>query len=86
MIPTIFMSVAVACGNTFVAKPSEIAPLAVERLSELMDEVGFPPGVVAPVAQFSFGGMKDSFFGVLHGQKDFLNFFTDRKITITRWF
>jgi len=48
--------------------------------------VGVNIGIVAPVAQFSFGGMKDSFFGVLHGQKDFLNFFTDRKITITRWF
>jgi len=43
--------------------------------------------VAAPIAAFPFGGMKDSFFGDLHGQgPDGINFFTDRKVVIERWF
>jgi malonate-semialdehyde dehydrogenase (acetylating)/methylmalonate-semialdehyde dehydrogenase len=38
------------------------------------------------MAYFPFGGYKDSFFGDLHGQgKDGINFFTERKVVITRW-
>ncbi len=37
---------ALAAGNTVVMKPSEIVPLSTLRVCELMDEVGFPPGVV----------------------------------------
>ena len=37
---------ALAAGCTIVAKPSELAPLSTLRLMELVDEVGFPPGVV----------------------------------------
>jgi len=49
--------------------------------------VGINLGVAAPVASFAFGGMKTSFFGDLHGQgTDSLNFFTDRKIVISRWY
>ena len=48
--------------------------------------VGINIGVAAPMAYFPFGGMGDSFFGDLHGQaKDGINFFTDRKVVITRW-
>ena len=48
--------------------------------------IGINIGVPAPMAYFPFGGMKDSFFGDLHGQgKDGINFFTDRKVVITRW-
>ncbi|MGW7006240.1 aldehyde dehydrogenase family protein [Streptomyces sp. NPDC054933] len=36
---------ALAAGNTVVLKPSEVAPLAVWELAEIMDSVGLPPGV-----------------------------------------
>ncbi|MDI6894923.1 MAG: CoA-acylating methylmalonate-semialdehyde dehydrogenase [Bacillota bacterium] len=49
--------------------------------------VGVNVGVVAPMAFYPFAGMKDSFFGDLHGQgKDVLDFFADRKVVIERWF
>jgi malonate-semialdehyde dehydrogenase (acetylating) / methylmalonate-semialdehyde dehydrogenase len=49
--------------------------------------IGVNIGVAAPIATFPFGGMKDSFFGDLHGQgPDAINFFTDRKVVIERWF
>ena len=37
---------ALAAGCTIVIKPSELAPLSTLRLMELVDEAGFPPGVV----------------------------------------
>lgn len=37
---------ALACGNTVVFKPAQIASLPVLRIAELMQEAGFPPGVV----------------------------------------
>lgn len=37
---------ALAAGNTVVMKPSELTPLSTLRLAEMMQEVGFPPGVV----------------------------------------
>ena len=40
------MAPALACGNAIVVKPSELAPLAVLRLMDLVAEAGFPPGVV----------------------------------------
>jgi malonate-semialdehyde dehydrogenase (acetylating) / methylmalonate-semialdehyde dehydrogenase len=47
MIPLWFLPYAVACGNTFVLKPSEADPLTSARLFELIDDAGiFPPGVV----------------------------------------
>ena len=47
--------------------------------------VGINIGVAAPSAYFPFGGMRDSFFGVLHPQIDCVDFFTDRKVVISRW-
>lgn len=47
--------------------------------------VGINIGVAAPSAYFPFGGMRDSFFGILHPQVDAVDFFTDRKVTISRW-
>jgi malonate-semialdehyde dehydrogenase (acetylating)/methylmalonate-semialdehyde dehydrogenase len=47
--------------------------------------VGINIGVAAPSAYFPFGGMRDSFFGILHPQMDTVDFFTDRKVTISRW-
>ncbi len=37
---------ALAAGNTVVLKPAEETPLSALRLGELLDEAGFPPGVV----------------------------------------
>ncbi|KAG1220570.1 hypothetical protein G6F68_021163 [Rhizopus microsporus] len=45
--------VAIACGNTFVLKPSERDPSASLRLAELLTEAGLPGGV----------------FNVVHGDK-----------------
>ena len=49
--------------------------------------VGINIGVAAPMAYFPFGGAKDSFFGDLkaHG-RDAWEFYTDKKVTISRWF
>jgi malonate-semialdehyde dehydrogenase (acetylating)/methylmalonate-semialdehyde dehydrogenase len=46
MISLWFLPHAVATGNTFVLKPSEQDPLVVERIVELVDQAGFPDGVV----------------------------------------
>jgi malonate-semialdehyde dehydrogenase (acetylating)/methylmalonate-semialdehyde dehydrogenase len=46
MVPLWFMPYAIACGNTFVLKPSEQVPLSQQRVFELVQEAGFPPGVV----------------------------------------
>ncbi|KAG6863951.1 hypothetical protein C0991_001716 [Blastosporella zonata] len=37
---------ALATGNTIVLKPSEITPLTALRIADLINEAGFPPGVV----------------------------------------
>jgi malonate-semialdehyde dehydrogenase (acetylating)/methylmalonate-semialdehyde dehydrogenase len=46
MVPLWMIPVAVACGNTFVLKPSERAPLAAIRVAELFAACGAPPGVL----------------------------------------
>jgi malonate-semialdehyde dehydrogenase (acetylating)/methylmalonate-semialdehyde dehydrogenase len=49
--------------------------------------IGINIGVVAPMAFFPFGGMKDSFFGSLHGQgTEAIRFFTESKVVVQRWF
>ncbi len=53
MVPMWMFPVAIACGNTFVLKPSEKDPSAAVRLAELWAEAGLPDGV----------------FNVLHGDK-----------------
>ena len=45
MVPLWMFPVAIACGNTFVLKPSEKVPLSSVRLGELFAEAGLPPGV-----------------------------------------
>jgi malonate-semialdehyde dehydrogenase (acetylating)/methylmalonate-semialdehyde dehydrogenase len=37
---------AIACGNTFILKPSEKVPLTAIRLAELLTEAGLPDGVM----------------------------------------
>jgi malonate-semialdehyde dehydrogenase (acetylating) / methylmalonate-semialdehyde dehydrogenase len=53
MVPCWMFPIAVACGNTFVLKPSERDPSASIRLAELFKEAGLPDGV----------------FNVVHGDK-----------------
>jgi malonate-semialdehyde dehydrogenase (acetylating)/methylmalonate-semialdehyde dehydrogenase len=53
MVPMWMFPIAIACGNTFVLKPSEKDPSASIRLAELWAEAGLPPGV----------------FNVVHGDK-----------------
>lgn len=48
--------------------------------------IGVHIGLPAPLAFFPFSGMKDSFFGDLHGQgQDAIDFFTHKKVIIKRW-
>ena len=46
MIPMWMFGIAIACGNTFVLKPSEKDPSVPVRLAELMMEAGAPEGVL----------------------------------------
>jgi len=45
MVPMWMFPVAIACGNTFVLKPSEKDPSVPLRLAELLKEAGLPDGV-----------------------------------------
>jgi malonate-semialdehyde dehydrogenase (acetylating) / methylmalonate-semialdehyde dehydrogenase len=60
MIPFWFFPYAVACGNTFIVKPSEQVPLTQNRVFELIEQAGFPPGVINLV-----NGAKDVVNGLL---------------------
>ena len=57
MVPMWMFPIAVACGNTFLLKPSEKDPSAANMLAELMKEAGCPEGV----------------FNVIHGDKVAVN-------------
>jgi malonate-semialdehyde dehydrogenase (acetylating)/methylmalonate-semialdehyde dehydrogenase len=49
--------------------------------------IGVNIGIAAPMAFFPFSGMKDSFFGTLHGQGwEAVRFFTESKVVVERWF
>lgn len=54
MIPLWMFPMAIACGNTFILKPSEKDPSCANRLVELAKEAGIPDGVI----------------NVIHGDKD----------------
>jgi malonate-semialdehyde dehydrogenase (acetylating)/methylmalonate-semialdehyde dehydrogenase len=54
MVPMWMFPVAIACGNTFVLKPSERDPSASVRVAELLIEAGLPAGV----------------FNVVHGDRE----------------
>ncbi|MFO1459209.1 MAG: CoA-acylating methylmalonate-semialdehyde dehydrogenase [Verrucomicrobiota bacterium] len=45
MVPMWMFPIAIACGNTFVLKPSEQVPFTPVRLGELLQEAGLPDGV-----------------------------------------
>jgi malonate-semialdehyde dehydrogenase (acetylating) / methylmalonate-semialdehyde dehydrogenase len=57
MVPSWMFPLAIACGNTFVLKPSERTPLTANRLAELFKEAGLPDGV----------------FNVVHGAHEVVN-------------
>ena len=46
MISFWFLPYAIACGNTFVLKPSERVPVTMRRIMELLEQTGLPKGVV----------------------------------------
>jgi malonate-semialdehyde dehydrogenase (acetylating)/methylmalonate-semialdehyde dehydrogenase len=46
MIPLWFLPYALATGNCFILKPSEKVPMTSQLLFRLLEEAGFPPGVV----------------------------------------
>jgi malonate-semialdehyde dehydrogenase (acetylating)/methylmalonate-semialdehyde dehydrogenase len=46
MVPFWFLPFAIACGNTFILKPSEQVPLTQQIAFEVLDGLGLPPGVV----------------------------------------
>ena len=46
MVPLWMFPMAIACGNTFVLKPSDKVPRTAARMVELAHEAGLPPGVL----------------------------------------
>src|SRR6266850_4953479 len=46
MVPLWMFPMAIACGNTFILKPSEKVPSASVRMAELFKEAGLPDGVL----------------------------------------
>ncbi|CAN5409644.1 CoA-acylating methylmalonate-semialdehyde dehydrogenase [soil metagenome] len=46
MVPLWMFPVSLACGNTFILKPSEKVPLTAVRLIQLLQDAGLPPGVM----------------------------------------
>jgi malonate-semialdehyde dehydrogenase (acetylating)/methylmalonate-semialdehyde dehydrogenase len=46
MIPFWFMPYAIACGNTYIIKPSEKVPQTMTRIFELFEDLNLPPGVL----------------------------------------
>jgi malonate-semialdehyde dehydrogenase (acetylating)/methylmalonate-semialdehyde dehydrogenase len=49
MVPMWFLPYAIACGNTFILKPSERVPLSMQMIYELIEKTGLPKGVVGMV-------------------------------------
>jgi malonate-semialdehyde dehydrogenase (acetylating)/methylmalonate-semialdehyde dehydrogenase len=46
MIPFWFMPYALACGNTYIVKPSERVPITMQKVFRLVEQAGFPKGVL----------------------------------------
>ncbi|MCP4420404.1 MAG: CoA-acylating methylmalonate-semialdehyde dehydrogenase [Chloroflexi bacterium] len=46
MIVFWFLPYALACGNTYIVKPSEKVPLTMQKIFQLLEQAGFPKGVV----------------------------------------
>ncbi len=46
MIPFWYLPYAIACGNTYIIKPSEKVPMTMQFIFRLIDQVGLPKGVI----------------------------------------
>lgn len=46
MIPFWFLPYALACGNTYIVKPSEKVPMTMQKVFRLIEQLGLPKGVV----------------------------------------
>ncbi len=46
LVPMWMWPIAIACGNTFLLKPSEKVPLTMQRVVALLEKAGLPPGVM----------------------------------------
>ncbi|WP_341527059.1 CoA-acylating methylmalonate-semialdehyde dehydrogenase [Nostoc sp. UHCC 0302] len=46
MIPFWFLPYAIACGNTYIVKPSEKVPLTMQKIFQLLEKIGLPQGVI----------------------------------------
>ena len=46
MITFWFLPYAIACGNTYIVKPSEKVPLTMQKIYQLLEQTGLPQGVV----------------------------------------
>lgn len=46
MVPLWFLPTAIACGNSFILKPSPQTPISMELMFEILDELDLPEGVV----------------------------------------
>ena len=57
MVAWWFLPYAIVSGNTFIVKPSEQVPMTQTKIFEILDDVGFPEGVV----------------NMVHGSKDVVN-------------
>jgi len=60
MIPFWFMPYALACGNTYIVKPSEKVSMTMQKIFRLVDQIGFPKGVLNLV-----NGAKEAVDGIL---------------------
>jgi malonate-semialdehyde dehydrogenase (acetylating)/methylmalonate-semialdehyde dehydrogenase len=60
MIPFWFLPYALAAGNTYLIKPSEKVPMTMQFIFKLIEQVGFPKGVINMV-----NGAKESVDGIL---------------------
>lgn len=60
MIPFWFLPYAVAAGNTYIVKPSEKVPMTMQYIFKLIEQAGFPKGVINLV-----NGAKEAVDGIL---------------------
>ena len=63
MVPMWMYPISIACGNSFILKPSEKDPSCALKLAELFSEAGLPDGV----------------FNVINGDKEIVNMLLDSK-------
>jgi malonate-semialdehyde dehydrogenase (acetylating)/methylmalonate-semialdehyde dehydrogenase len=61
MVPWWFLPYALVTGNTFIVKPSEQVPMTQTRIFEVVDQIGFPEGVI----------------NMVHGSKEVVNALLD---------